>query len=185
MELGDTGVLAAQPVNSRVDGRVDGDIVSRFATCCRALGIAVYERQRPADLAAARSGFHRADPHRPRPVRRMDRAGRRRRFVASGCWRRFRGLRRRPACCSGRWTWRPARLGFRYDTGLYLQFRATDPGRFPPRLRGGAGNGRASLPRPTRSSAGSPSAARAGARPAGSPSSSTTAPNAGRTSSSC
>jgi hypothetical protein len=50
-------MLTAQPVNSRPDGRVDGDIVSRFATCCRALGISVYERQRPADLAAARSGF--------------------------------------------------------------------------------------------------------------------------------
>jgi hypothetical protein len=36
---------------------VDADIVSRFATCCRALGVAVYDRQRPADLAAARSGF--------------------------------------------------------------------------------------------------------------------------------
>src|SRR6202012_2986710 len=50
-------MLTAQPVNSRADTRVDGDIVSRFATCCRALGIVVYQRQRPADLAAARSGF--------------------------------------------------------------------------------------------------------------------------------
>src|ERR1700752_2587529 len=50
-------MLAAQPLNSRLDGRVDGDIVSRFATCCRALGISIYERQRPADLTAARSGF--------------------------------------------------------------------------------------------------------------------------------
>ena len=57
MERGDTGMLAAQPHVSRVDGRVDGDIVSRFATCCRALGLMVYDRQRPADLAAARSGF--------------------------------------------------------------------------------------------------------------------------------
>ena len=37
--------------------RVDGDIVSRFATCCKALGLSVFERRRPADLAAARSGF--------------------------------------------------------------------------------------------------------------------------------
>ncbi len=37
--------------------RVDRDVVSRFATCCRALGLSVHDRQRPADLAAARSGF--------------------------------------------------------------------------------------------------------------------------------
>src|SRR5246127_4246827 len=46
-------MLAAQPAN----GRVDSDVVSRFGTCCLPLGIAVYERQRPADLVAARSGF--------------------------------------------------------------------------------------------------------------------------------
>ena len=57
MERGDIGMLAAQPANSGLNGKVDGDIVSRFATCCRALGIAIYERKRPADLAAARSGF--------------------------------------------------------------------------------------------------------------------------------
>src|SRR6185437_14038774 len=50
-------MLTAQPVNSRADARVDEDVVSRFTTCCRALGIVVYQRQRPADLAAARSGF--------------------------------------------------------------------------------------------------------------------------------
>ena len=69
MERGDIGMLAAQPrasrLESRADGRVDGDVVSRFATCCRALGIAVYDRQRPADLAAARSGFTGAGPYRP------------------------------------------------------------------------------------------------------------------------
>ncbi|EUA16111.1 ESX-3 secretion system EccA3 domain protein [Mycobacterium xenopi 4042] len=53
MEGGDVGTLAARPVVARVDG----DVVSRFATCCRALGLTVYERRRPADLAAARSGF--------------------------------------------------------------------------------------------------------------------------------
>ena len=37
--------------------RVDPDVVSRFATCCRALGLSVHDRQRPADLHAARSGF--------------------------------------------------------------------------------------------------------------------------------
>lgn len=37
--------------------RVDQDVVSRFATCCRALGLSVHERRRPADLTAARAGF--------------------------------------------------------------------------------------------------------------------------------
>jgi hypothetical protein len=36
---------------------VDRDVLSRFATCCRALGLSVHDRRRPADLAAARSGF--------------------------------------------------------------------------------------------------------------------------------
>ena len=57
MQRGDTGMLAPQPADARADGRVDGDVVSRFATCCRALGIEVYQRRRPADLAAARAGF--------------------------------------------------------------------------------------------------------------------------------
>ncbi len=35
----------------------DRDVVSRFATCCRALGLTVDDRKRPADLATARSGF--------------------------------------------------------------------------------------------------------------------------------
>ena len=51
MERGDIGMLAAQPANSGVNGKVDGDTVPRFATSCRALGIAIYERKRPADLA--------------------------------------------------------------------------------------------------------------------------------------
>jgi len=48
--------------------RVDRDVVSRFATCCRAPGLSVHGRQRPADLTAARSGFawltHTAHEHR-------------------------------------------------------------------------------------------------------------------------
>ena len=37
--------------------RLDDDIVSRFAACCKALGLAVDDRRRPADLLAARTGF--------------------------------------------------------------------------------------------------------------------------------
>jgi type VII secretion ATPase EccA len=128
-ERGDTGMLAAQPVNSRLDGRVDGDIVSRFATCCRALGIAVYERQRPADLPAARSGFTAltriahdqcdawtglaaAGDVSIRVVEAVSRTA-----ATAGMLQRQVELA-------------PGALGFRYDTGLYLQFRATTPDDF-------------------------------------------------------
>ncbi len=129
MERGDAGVLAAQPVNSRSDGRVDGDIVSRFATCCRALGIAVYERQRPADLAAARSGFT--------ALTRVahDQCDAWTGLAAAGDTS-FRVLEAisRTASTAGvlqrRVELAPAALGFRYDAGLYLQFRATTPDDF-------------------------------------------------------
>ena len=68
------------PTRFCCDSRVDRDVVSRFATCCRALGLSVHDRRRPPDLAAARSGFAELDPHRPRPVRRVDRPGRRGRY---------------------------------------------------------------------------------------------------------
>ncbi|OBI29633.1 type VII secretion AAA-ATPase EccA [Mycobacterium sp. E1386] len=123
MELGDTGVLAAQPVNSRADVRVDGDVVSRFATCCRALGISVYQRQRPADLAAARSGFTAltriahdqcdawtglaaAGDVSLRVLEAVSQTA-----ITAGTLQRKVDLT-------------PGALGFRYDTGLYLQFRA-------------------------------------------------------------
>jgi type VII secretion ATPase EccA len=129
VERGDAGVLAAQPVNSRSDGRVDGDIVSRFATCCRALGIAVYERQRPADLAAARSGFT--------ALTRVahDQCDAWTGLAAAGDTS-FRVLEAvsRTASTAGvlqrRVELAPGALGFRYDTGLYLQFRATTPDDF-------------------------------------------------------
>jgi len=126
---GDTGVLAAESANSRVDGRVDGDIVSRFATCCRALGLTVYDRQRPADLAAARSGFTAlariahdqcdawtglaaAGDVSPRVLEAVSRTA-----TTAGTLQRQVELA-------------PGALGFRYDTGLYLQFRATSPDDF-------------------------------------------------------
>ena len=129
MERGETGMLAAQPVNSRLDGRVDGDIVSRFATCCRALGISVYERQRPADLMAARSGFT--------ALTRIahDQCDAWTGLAAAGDLS-FRVLEAvsRTASTAGvlqrRVELAPGALGFRYDTGLYLQFRATGPDDF-------------------------------------------------------
>jgi type VII secretion ATPase EccA len=124
VDRGDTGTLAPQPANSRQDGRVDGDIVSRFATCCRALGISVYERQRPADLTAARSGFT--------ALTRIahDQCDAWTGLAAAGDTS-FRVLEAvsRTASTAGvlqrRVELAPGALGFRYDTGLYLQFRAT------------------------------------------------------------
>jgi type VII secretion ATPase EccA len=129
VDRGDTGMLAAQPVNSRSDGRVDGDIVSRFATCCRALGIVVYERKRPADLAAARSGFT--------ALTRIahDQCDAWTGLAAAGdVSMRVLDAISRTAATAGRLQRQvelvPGALGFRYDTGLYLQFRATGPDDF-------------------------------------------------------
>ena len=129
MERGDTGMLAAEPVNSRLDGRVDGDIVSRFATCCRALGIAIYERQRPADLAAARSGFTaltRIAHEQCDAWTGLAAAGDVSTRVLEAVSRTAdtAGLLQRQVELA------PGALGFRYDTGLYLQFRATGPDDF-------------------------------------------------------
>jgi type VII secretion ATPase EccA len=126
---GDTDILATQPVNSRLDGRVDGDIVSRFASCCRALGIVVYERQRPADLTAARSGFT--------ALTRVahDQCDAWTGLAAAGDLS-FRVLEAvsRTATTAGvlqrQVELAPGALGFCYDTGLYLQFRATGPDDF-------------------------------------------------------
>ncbi|WPS76258.1 type VII secretion system ESX-3 AAA family ATPase EccA3 [Mycobacterium avium] len=129
MEHGDTGMLTAQPANSRVDTRVDGDVVSRFATCCRALGIVVYQRQRPADLAAARSGFA--------ALTRIahDQCDAWTGLAAAGDTSlRVLEAVSRTAASAGvlqrQVDLAPNSLGFRYDTGLYLQFRATTPDDF-------------------------------------------------------
>ena len=133
MEGGDIGMLAAQPrasrVESRADGRVDGDVVSRFATCCRALGIVVYDRQRPADLAAARSGFA--------ALTRIA-------YDQCDAWTGLAAAgdlsipvleaASQTAATAGTLQRRvelaPDALGFVYDSGLYLRFRATGPDDF-------------------------------------------------------
>ncbi|OBG37687.1 type VII secretion AAA-ATPase EccA [Mycobacterium sp. E3198] len=129
MERGDSGVLAARPVNPRPAGRVDGDVISRFATCCRALGVAVYDRQRPADLAAARSGFT--------ALTRIahDQCDAWIGLAAAGdASLRVLEAVSRTATTAGRLQRQvelaPGALGFRYDTGLYLQFRAAAPDDF-------------------------------------------------------
>jgi type VII secretion ATPase EccA len=122
-------MLAAQPANSGLNGKVDGDIVSRFATCCRALGIAIYERKRPADLAAARSGFT--------ELTRIahDQCDAWTGLAAAGdVSLRVLEAVSRSATTAGRLQRQvelaPGALGFRYDTGLYLQFRASSPEEF-------------------------------------------------------
>ncbi|MGH3674820.1 MAG: type VII secretion AAA-ATPase EccA [Mycobacterium sp.] len=109
--------------------RVDRDVVSRFATCCRALGLSVHDRQRPADLAAARTGFaaltHIAHDQCDAWAG-LAAAGGVSAEVIESVWRTSAtaGLLARQIELA------PRALGFSYDTGLYLQFRATDPDDF-------------------------------------------------------
>ncbi|WP_209305840.1 type VII secretion AAA-ATPase EccA [Mycobacterium sp. PS03-16] len=109
--------------------RVDRDVVSRFATCCRALGLTVNDRQRPADLPAARTGFtaltHIAHDHCDAWTG-LAAAGEATPRVIEAVWRTrsTAGLLQRHVEMA------PGALGFHYDTGLYLQFRAADPDDF-------------------------------------------------------
>ncbi|GAS89313.1 AAA ATPase [Mycolicibacterium brisbanense] len=109
--------------------RLDRDVVSRFATCCRALGLTVNDRQRPADLAAARSGFagltHIAHDHCDSWIG-LAAAGDVSAPVIDSVWRTVASaglLQREIDLAAGD-------LGFTYDTGLYLGFRATEPDDF-------------------------------------------------------
>ena len=105
--------------------RVDSDVVTRFATCCRALGLSVHDRQRPADLAAARTGFtaltHIAADHCDAWTG-LAAAGDASARVLESVWRTSAsaGLLARQIALT------PGALGFDYDTGLYLKFRAAD-----------------------------------------------------------
>jgi type VII secretion ATPase EccA len=125
VEIADTGSVATRPTTVRVDD----DVTSRFATCCRALGLTIYERKRPADLAAARSGFtglvriahDQADAwvglaaagDLSLPVLEAISHN----VATAGVLQRHVELA-------------PGALGFQYDTGLYLKFRATEPDDF-------------------------------------------------------
>jgi type VII secretion ATPase EccA len=118
-------MIAARPTIARVDD----DVISRFATCCRALGLTVYDRRRPPDLTAARSGFTAlsriahdqcdawtglaaAGDLSARVVEAVSRTA-----ATAGV------LQRQVDLTSGA-------LGFHYETGLYLRFRATGPDDF-------------------------------------------------------
>ncbi|CAN5447086.1 type VII secretion AAA-ATPase EccA [soil metagenome] len=114
-------------MNTRVDTmRVDGDVVSRFATCCKGLGLSVYDRRRPADLAAARSGFAaltRVAHEQCDAWTGLAAAGdvSRRVLQAVSATAGTAGVLQRKVELA------PKSLGFTYDTGLYLQFRASEP----------------------------------------------------------
>lgn len=109
--------------------RVDSDVVTRFATCCRALGLSVHDRQRPADLSAARIGFtaltHVAHDHCDAWVG-LAAAGDVSPRVIESVWRTSAtaGLLARRVDLT------PRALGFDYASGLYLTFRAADPDEF-------------------------------------------------------
>ncbi|MFV0494592.1 type VII secretion AAA-ATPase EccA [Mycobacterium sp.] len=114
---------------ARAGGKVDADVVSRFATCCRALGIPIYQRQRPADLSAARSGFA--------ALTRVahDQCDAWTGLAASGeTSRNVLEQVSRTAATAGvlqrQVELTPGALGFRYDSGLYLQLRAGTPDDF-------------------------------------------------------
>ncbi|MBU8839998.1 type VII secretion AAA-ATPase EccA [Mycolicibacterium goodii] len=118
--------LAAPPHGAP---RIDRDVVSRFATCCRALGLTVNDRQRPADLEAARAGFagltHLAHDQCDAWIG-LAAAGEVTPTVVDAVWRTVATagvLQREIGLAAGE-------LGFTYDTGLYLQFRATEPDDF-------------------------------------------------------
>ncbi|HZU49261.1 MAG TPA: type VII secretion AAA-ATPase EccA [Mycobacterium sp.] len=125
MDGGDIGTLAARPVAARVDD----DVVSRFATCCRALGLTVYERRRPADLAAARSGFFaltRIAHDQCDAWAGLAAAG----DVSTPVLESISRTAATAGLLQRQIELAPGALGFQYDTGLYLRFRATEPDDF-------------------------------------------------------
>ena len=108
---------------------VDRDVLSRFATCCRALGLTVHDRRRPADPAAARSGFvdlTRIAHEHCDAWTGLAAAGDVSPRVVESVWRTVAtaGALQRQLELT------PGDLGFTYDTGLYLQFRASSPDDF-------------------------------------------------------
>ncbi|KUI30036.1 type VII secretion AAA-ATPase EccA [Mycobacterium sp. GA-2829] len=100
-------------------------MVSRFASCCRALGLTVNDRQRPADLPAARDGFaaltHIAHDQCDAWTG-LAAAGDVSARVIEAIW----STRATAGALQRHVEMAPGALGFHYDTGLYLKFRATD-----------------------------------------------------------
>ncbi len=109
--------------------RIDDDIVSRFAACCKALGLAVDDRRRPADLPAARAGFTALTrlAHDQCDVwTGLAAAG----DTSPAVLEEVAAKSHTAGVLARRIELAPTALGFSYDTGLYLQFRATGPDDF-------------------------------------------------------
>jgi type VII secretion ATPase EccA len=127
MHIG-SDILAA-PAGPGTAGRVDDDVVSRFATCCRALGLSVYDRRRPADLVAARSGFAaltRVAHDQCDAWTGLAAAG----DLSLGVLEAVSNTAANTGALQRRVELPLESLGFPYDTGLYLQFRAGSPDDF-------------------------------------------------------
>lgn len=109
--------------------RVDHDVVSRFATCCRALGLSVNDRRRPPDQAAARSGFTeltRIARDQCDAWTGLAASGDTSARVLEAVWQTVATagvLQRHVQLADGD-------LAFTYDTGLYLKFSASTPDDF-------------------------------------------------------
>ncbi|VEG46305.1 type VII secretion AAA-ATPase EccA [Mycolicibacterium flavescens] len=109
--------------------RVDHDVVSRFATCCRALGLSVHDRRRPPDPVAARSGFTeltRIAREQCDAWTGLAAAGDTSARVLEAIWQTVATagvLQRHVQLGEGD-------LAFTYDTGLYLKFSASTPDDF-------------------------------------------------------
>src|SRR5689334_13393775 len=114
-------------MNTRFDTlRVDGDVVSRFATSCKGLGLTVYDRRRPADLAAARSGFAaltRIAHDQCDAWTGLAAAG----DVSLRVLQAVSSTADTAGVLQRKVELEAGALGFTYETGLYLQFRAADP----------------------------------------------------------
>jgi len=121
---GSNTVVADVDAAQRVS-RVDRDVLTRFATGCLALGLSVDGRRRPADLDAALGGFltlTRIAGEHCDAWTGLAAAGAATPDVVEAIWRTVASagvLQRALDLADGD-------LGFTYDSGLYLQFRAAD-----------------------------------------------------------
>jgi len=117
------------PGDAVMAARLDDDIVSRFAACCKALGLAVDDRRRPADVAAARTGFAalaRLAPDQCDAWTGLAAAG----DTSSEVLKEVTATSRSAGVLARRVNLAPHALGFSYDTGLYLQLCASTPDDF-------------------------------------------------------
>ena len=109
--------------------RVDQDVLTRFSVSCLTLGLTVQGRRRPADLAGAHAGFSaltRIADDQCDAWTGLAAAGGATADVIESVWR----TRGTAGTLQRALSLAPGDLGFTYDTGLYLQFRATDPDDF-------------------------------------------------------